>query len=287
MESSQPPQQPAGNRSLNSDQVRRASFPQVLRGYDREAVHDMLDRVADWMEGKADSVAGATPAVRDEIAKVGERTAGILTAAEEAAANLRDEAKHYAVKIRADADEETRKARLNASQRMDEMIAEAESKAQAIIDDAVGRRRQLNQAISSLLERRDEIASEAARLAEELMEAVEALRTPDPRDEPVESERAAPVPGPSEDPKLSEPEPTSDEIEMVEPESGEHPAEEADSEETALFEVESEPDDEPFEEDSEETEIYEPDTSDLPQEPSELLVDPNAEDETPPHGLPR
>ena len=42
---------------------------------------------------------------------------------------------------------------------MDEMIAEAEAKSQRIIDDAVARRRQLNQAISSLLERRDEIAA--------------------------------------------------------------------------------------------------------------------------------
>ena len=65
----------------------------MLRGYDRDAVHDMLDRVADWMEGKAGAVSSAAPGVREEIAKVGERTAGILTAAEEAAANLRDEAK--------------------------------------------------------------------------------------------------------------------------------------------------------------------------------------------------
>ncbi|HYH62698.1 MAG TPA: DivIVA domain-containing protein, partial [Solirubrobacterales bacterium] len=286
-----------------SGQVRRATFPQVLRGYDRDAVHDLLDRVADWMEGKAGSDAGATPAVRDEIAKVGERTAGILTAAEEAAANLRDEAKHYAVKIRADADEEVRKARLNASQRMDEMVADAEAKAQRIIDDAVARRRQLNQAISSLLERRDEIASEAARLADELMEAVDALRSPDTRDAPVEPKKvtappssaagSAPVSEPELEPDsdevaVPEPEPTSDEIAMVEPESEEQPVEEPDSEETALFDVESETgDEEVVEEDSEETKIFEPDTADLPQGPSKLLVDPDEEDETPPSGLPR
>ncbi|HYH60376.1 MAG TPA: DivIVA domain-containing protein, partial [Solirubrobacterales bacterium] len=257
MESSETPKPPAGDSHLSSGQVRRATFPQVLRGYDRDAVHDLLDRVADWMEGKGDSDAGATPAVRDEIAKVGERTAGILTAAEEAAANLRDEAKHYAVKIRADADEEVRKARLNASQRMDEMVADAEGKAQRIIDDAVARRRQLNQAISSLLERRDEIASEAARLADELMEAVDALRSPDTRDAPVEPEKvtapqssaagSAPLPEPepdSDEVAVPEPEPTSDEIAIVEPESEEQPIEELDPEETALFDVESETGDE-------------------------------------------
>ena len=69
---------------------------------------------------------------------------------------------------------------------MDEMIAEAESKAQQIIDDAIARRRQLNLAISSLLDRRDEIAAEAARLAEELLAAVEELRSPARGGEPVE-----------------------------------------------------------------------------------------------------
>ncbi len=229
---------------------------------------------------------------------MGERTAGILTAAEEAAANLRDEAKHYAREdSRADADDESRKARLNASQRMDEMIADAEAKSQRIIDDAVARRRQLNQAISSLIERRDEIAADATRLAEELMEAVEALRSPGMRDDAGRiregcrgtSFRGAGVRDRDraraqvEEIEVPEPEPTSDEIAMDEPES-----EQPDSEETALFDVESEADDEgTIEEDSEETEIYEPDTSDLPQGPSKLLVDPDAEDETPPHGSPR
>ena len=296
------PQPPAGDQSLNSEQVRRASFPQVLRGYDRDSVHDMLDRVADWMEGKGGSVSSATPGLREEIAKLGERTAGILTAAEDAAANLRDEAKHYAVKIRADADEEVRKSRLNASQRMDEMVAEAEVKAQGIIDDAIARRRQLNQAISSLLERRDEIAGEAARLAEELMDAVEALRSPDPRDAAVEKERATGTPlsamsepdpdleaeSDSGDVDVADPEPASDEIEMVEQESEEHPVEDPDSEETALFEIEPEDDDEEADEDdSEETQVYDPDTGDMPRGPSTLLVDPDEEDESPPGGRAR
>jgi DivIVA domain-containing protein len=235
-----PPPRPGGD-PLSGEEVRRATFPQALRGYDRQAVHDLLDRVADWMEGGAGAVSNAAPGVRDEIAKVGERTAGILNAAEDAAGKLRDEAVAYAERLRADAEDESRKARLNTSQKMDEMIADAEAKSQKIIDDAVSRRRQLNLAISSLLDRRDEIAEDATRLAEELLSAVEDLRSPSRDDEPVDAE---PV---DDEQALAEPE--SAEEEVVEPESAEE-------------------------------EILEPESEEAPT----LLVDPDAEDETPPHG---
>ena len=248
---------PPGSDPLSGEDVRRATFPQALRGYDREAVHDMLDRVADWMEGKGSAVSSAAPGMREELAKVGEKTAGILTAAEEAARNLRDEAAEYAERLRADADDEARKARLNASQRMDEMIAEAEAKAQGIIDDAIARRRQLNQAISSLVDRRDEIAADATRLAEELLAAVEGLRPQQPAE-------------PSE--------PESDEVLVEEPGSDEVLVEEPESDEVLV--------DEP---DSDGAEVHEPDpdATEVHEQPPTLLVDPDAEDETPPHGTPR
>jgi len=233
-----PPQ--SGGDPLSGEEVRRATFPQALRGYDRQAVHDMLDRVADWMEGGAGAVSNAAPGVRDEIAKVGERTAGILNAAEDAARKLRDEAVEYAERLRADAEDESRKARLNASQKMDEMIADAETKSQKIIDDAVSRRRQLNLAISSLIDRRDEIAADATRLAEELLSAVDDLRSPSHGD-PVDAE------------------PIGDEAAAAEPESAE---------------------DEVVEPESAEEEILEPESEEAPV----LLVDPDAEDETPPRG---
>jgi DivIVA domain-containing protein len=268
MESSETPTPPAGNppaadERISGEEIRRASFPQALRGYDREAVHDLLDRVADWVEGKAGAVADAAPGMREELAKVGERTAGILTAAEEAAAKIRAEAKEYADKLRSEADAESRKSRLNASQRMDEMIAEAEVKSQQMIDEAVARRRQLNQAISSLIDRRDEIAGEAAKLAEELLHAVEGLRTPAPAAEP--DEPAAPEPGLAGVPSVAE-EP-SDEM----PSIAEEPSEEIDEiDESEEMTVVHEPD------------FSEPDTKDLPQGPSPLLVDPDDEDQPPP-----
>jgi DivIVA domain-containing protein len=237
---------------LSGEEVRRATFPQAIRGYDRQAVHDMLDRVADWMEGGAGAVSDAAPGVRDEIAKVGERTAGILNAAEDAARNLREEAAEYAERLRADAEDESRKARLNASQKTDEMMANAEAKAQKIIDDAIARRRQLNLAISSLIDRRDDIAADATRLAEELLSAVEDLRSPTRGGEPVEK-----APGPAE------PESAEEEIveRELEPESAEEDV------------LEPEP---------EEEDVLEPESEEGPT----LLVDPDAEDETPPRGNP-
>jgi len=165
---------------VSGPELREATFPQALRGYDREAVHSFLDRIANWVEGGGATVAENVPgAMKDELAKVGERTAGILTAAEEAASKLRADAEEYAERMRASAQDEAREAGSNASQKADEIITAAEAKAETIIDDAVARRRNLNQAISSLLERRDEIAVEAQRLADELLEAVDVLRSED------------------------------------------------------------------------------------------------------------
>ncbi len=249
MEAGQNPT-PAPGDPISVEDVRRATFPQAIRGYDRQAVHDMLDRVADWMEGRGGAAIKSSSPLRDELARVGERTAGILTAAEEAARLLRDEAVEYAERLRADAEDEVRKARLNASQKTDEMVAEAEAKGQRIIDDAIARRRQLNQAISSLIDRRDEIAADATRLAEELLIAVEELRAPDAtpaeigQDEDIASE--------------AEPESAEQDIEEPEPESAEHDLEEAESAEH---------------------DIAEPESTEAPT----LLVDPDAEDEAPPY----
>jgi DivIVA domain-containing protein len=251
-----PPRQPdAGGDPLSPEEVRRATFPQALRGYDRQAVHDLLNRVADWMEGNAGSVSSAAPGMRAELAKVGEKTAGILTAAEEAARNLRDEAAEYAERLRADAEDESRKARLNASQRMDEMIAEAEEKSRKIIDQAVARRRQLNLAISSLIDRRDEIAADTTRLAEELLAAVEEL-VAGPPEEGLEPESA------DEWASDAVPEPPHDEV--VEEESGELDVEE----ETQLHPGP----------DSEESEVVTDDNPEV-RRPSALLVDPDEDED--------
>ena len=188
-----------GSDSLSSAELRQARFPQSRRGYDRESVHAFLDRVADWVEARGG--ASADPALTNELEKIGERTAGILTAAEEAATELRREAQEYADALRSEAEDETRKTKLNASQKADELISEAESKAEGIIDEAIARRRRLNQAVTSLIERRGEIADEAQRLADQLLEAVDDVRG----DEPVDEAEAGAEPENVEDLPAEEP----------------------------------------------------------------------------------
>lgn len=184
----------AGGR-ITSREVREASFPQARRGYDREAVHAFLDRVAQWVEDTAGGPAGGKRGLTSEFARVGERTGDILTAAEDAATKLRNDAKEYAQRLRTATDEETRKLKLNAAQKADELVAEAESKAERMIEEAIARRRRLNQAVASLLQRRDEIADEAQRLADQLLEAVESMRTEESLEveDEVEDEDAAQV----------------------------------------------------------------------------------------------
>jgi DivIVA domain-containing protein len=162
--------------SLNSTTFREATFPIALGGYNRAAVREFLDRVADWLDQRPGDTADASSQLTSEFAKVGERTSGILTAAEEAAAKLRADAKEHVERLRAEVEEEARMARLNASQKADEIVADAEAKAERMIEDALARRRRLNQAVTTLAERRDEITGQVAQLADELIAAVDEIR---------------------------------------------------------------------------------------------------------------
>jgi DivIVA domain-containing protein len=207
-----------GTQGISASEVRDASFPPALRGYDREAVHEFLNRVADYVEGRVGAVARPAPQIQSELEKVGERTAGILTAAEEAATRLRAEAQEHAGAVRTTAEEEARKAQLGAAQKADEMIAEAETKAEKIIDDAIVRRRRLNQAVTSLVERRDEIADEVQRLAEELLESVDAVRDASDDQEPGDGPGDAPG---EERPRRFDPDVSSESTEVDPPDQRE------------------------------------------------------------------
>jgi DivIVA domain-containing protein len=200
--------------ALNSSTFREATFPKSLLGYDQNAVHAFLDQVADWVEQNA-GVPGvpAREELTSEFAKVGERTSGILAAAEEAAVKLRADAREYAERIRAEAEQDARMTMLDASQKADELVAGAEEKAERIIEEAVLRRRGLNQAVGSLAERRDAVATDARRLAEELLAAVEGIQDPAPAgDEPVEGE-----PQPLEPTEFVDAEVESDDLAFEEP----------------------------------------------------------------------
>ena len=217
--------------SLSSTTFREASFPIALGGYNRAAVHAFLDRVADLLEHGAGGSPDEHSQLTSEFAKVGERTSGILTAAEDAAAELRADAKEYAERLRSEAEEEARMARVNASQKADEIVADAEAKAERMIEEAHARRRRLNQAVSALAERRDEITGQVAQLADELIAAVDAIRP----EEPAAPDGAAPAPqapGTLVD-EGNEAPPPPDELSAAEPTQLEAP----DERETAVHET--------------------------------------------------
>jgi DivIVA domain-containing protein len=73
------------------ERIRSATFPIERRGYDKREVERFLGRLADWLEGGGADQA-RSDLVKRELERIGEKTARILTAAEDAAEQLRAEA---------------------------------------------------------------------------------------------------------------------------------------------------------------------------------------------------
>lgn len=182
---------PASGAQPTAEELRNATFPPALKGYDREAVHALLDRVADTLELGAAGYEPGEPDLKRELERVGERTAGILTAAEEAAATIRSEAREYAAATHEAADEEARQVVAKAKEEAEGLVGRAEADAKRTIDEATERRDRLEAEVSTLLERRRKLAGEARRLGSELVSAAEALASETGGDE-------AALPGPAE-----------------------------------------------------------------------------------------
>jgi len=184
--------------------LREADFPLSLRGYSRPEVDRFLGETAEWVEQLMLRGADAS-AVQSELSRVGEQTAGILSAAEDTArrmraeaadevekirasardhaARLRAEAESYAEAKRTDADreataartalqEDVRRIRIEASAKVEKMVGEAEARAEGIVEDALRRRDRLNSATEQLKRTRGEILEDAGSLADELAQVV-------------------------------------------------------------------------------------------------------------------
>ncbi len=83
---------------LTVDRIRRVSFPVVRRGYSKRAVDQFHDRLAQWLEtGQGDPA--RADLVRQQLMRVGRRTAAILAEAEAAAERVRAEAEQEAAAI--------------------------------------------------------------------------------------------------------------------------------------------------------------------------------------------
>jgi DivIVA domain-containing protein len=159
-------------------QIRKASFENSRKGYDRAQVRRYLEAVADWLEGLGlgDADRGE---MRRELAWVGERTSEILNQAEESAREIREQseaeatrelsqAKADAKRMRTEAEEEAQRVRSEATDEAEETLATANRRAEQIVEDANRRRQDVQAVISDLLVRRDEIVADGVRLADEL-----------------------------------------------------------------------------------------------------------------------
>ncbi len=180
------------------ERIRKAEFSLTVRGYDRGEVDRFLAELADWLETGGGEGAVGTEAVRLELERIGEQTAGILTEAHAAAesiredaanqvrkqlvdANLtaeslrneageyagdaRDEADAYARKIRAEADTHSEEVRAEADSELEVVRTGARKEAERIIADAQRRKDEIEKLISDLEKRRDAVIAELDRLA--------------------------------------------------------------------------------------------------------------------------
>ena len=196
------------------ERIRSATFAISRKGYDKREVERFLQKLADWLEAGGGDQA-RSDLVKRELERVGERTAGILSQAEDSAEELRAEAEaeasstlnrareqsastrksadeyagrirgeadKYSEKTRAEADKGAKETMARAAKEAREGLAEAQSQAKRIVDEGNQRRQDIESVISDLIRRRDGVAGEVDRLASELRAAVTA-HTPGPGEE--------------------------------------------------------------------------------------------------------
>jgi DivIVA domain-containing protein len=193
------------------ERIRSATFTIARKGYDKREVERFLQKLADWLEAGGGDQA-RSDLVKRELERVGEKTAGILSQAEDSAESLRAEAEQeasatlnrareqstetrksadeyagrtrgeadqYAQRARADAEKDAQETRAQAKQDSRETIADAESKAQRMVEDGMQRRRDIEAVISDLVRRRDSVLGDVDQLASELQASVRTA-TPKP-----------------------------------------------------------------------------------------------------------
>jgi DivIVA domain-containing protein len=182
------------------ERIRSATFTVARRGYDTREVDNYLSKLADWLEGGgADQVHSDT--IRHELERIGQKTAKVLTAAQEAADSLRDEAERearqitedvrahvqstraaadqhtkkvrdeadgYAKRVRDEADGYAKRVRDEADEDAAQTIKEAETKAIKMVEEGSKRRREIEKVIADLQTRRDAVVSGLEKLSSQL-----------------------------------------------------------------------------------------------------------------------
>jgi DivIVA domain-containing protein len=194
------------------ERIRNATFSLTVRGYDRNEVDAFLAQLADWLETGGGGGAAAVEAVRTELERIGEHTAGILTEAHQAAeairadaaagvrqqlvdanstaervrgeaseyaADTRDEADAYARKVRGEADAYASRTTAEIEAEIGEEREAAEKEAARIVADANKRKADVESVIGDLEKRRDAVLAELERLASGLVGTATEHRGPD------------------------------------------------------------------------------------------------------------
>ncbi|MBV8942342.1 MAG: MBL fold metallo-hydrolase [Solirubrobacterales bacterium] len=172
--------------------VANADFPVVLRGYDREAVDEYVQRTTQLV---AEMSATRSPegAVRRALERVGEQVSSILGRAHETAEDItsqsRAEAEERLIQARAEAHQLERDARASAEQ----LERDAHERAQERERAAEMRVRELDAEVERIWAERDRIVNDVRKLSEELSLLSSAAATRFPA---ATTEDAAAVTGP-------------------------------------------------------------------------------------------
>jgi DivIVA domain-containing protein len=153
--------QPPVVRDGELAELRQPDFPVALRGYDRDAVDDYVERVNRTI---AELEAGRSPqaAIRHALDQVGEETSGILERAHETADGV------------------TARSRAQAEER----IQRAEREAREIAEAAEVRSRVLDADADEIWRERKRLLDDTARVAAELAELADAANRRFPAETP-------------------------------------------------------------------------------------------------------
>jgi DivIVA domain-containing protein len=198
---------PRSEKDLQQDSIERirsATFAIARKGYDKREVERFLNKLADWLEAGGGDQA-RSDLVKRELERVGQKTARILSEAEDSAELLRNEAEQeaadslsrareqaaqekqtadeYAARTRQEADKyrdkvrhegesAAKETRAQASQDARTLVDDAQSKARRIVEEGAKRRGDIEAVISDLVRERNALLAGAEQLTTQLRSVV-------------------------------------------------------------------------------------------------------------------
>ena len=169
---------PGERRQRLRTDIRDASFPTAVRGYERRAVDTYVERVNRVI---AELEVGSSPqaAVKHALDRVGDQTSGVLQRARQAAEEITgtaiaeqilEELKLQAHQLRGRSKEEADEILARAKAGAEELMRDAQQQARTVQDQAEARVRELQADTDSAWEARGKLLEDLPRIATELME---------------------------------------------------------------------------------------------------------------------